>query len=178
MAADGPPGTGGAPGDDDAAPGAGGGAPGAAAAATTEADLSAAGALSRTIYVNNLTEKVKELELKRALYGVFKRFGKISDIHHRRTYYLRGQAWIIFDSIEAAKNAVLQMQGFPLFNKKMRIKFATATSDVVAKEQGTYKKRPKRKRVIPPPSLKKTEVDDKKAKGCLLYTSPSPRDRG
>ena len=154
SADDGPPG-----GDSDAPPGSDGDAPPGSSGNNEAADMSAAGALNQTIYVNNLSEKVAPLELKRSLYAVFKRFGKIIDIHARKTYFLRGQAWIIFDSVEAAKNAVIQMQGFPLFDKKMRIKFATATSDVIAKTQGTYKKRPKRKRVVPPPSLNKAAAE-------------------
>lgn len=121
--------------------------------------LSAAGALNHTIYIQNLTEKVAPLELKRSLYGVFKRFGNVIDIQARKTYFLRGQAWIIFESVEAAKNAVVQMQGFPLFDKQMKISFASATSDAVAKKEGTYTKRPKRKRKVPPPSLQKAQKE-------------------
>jgi hypothetical protein len=163
-----------APGDDEGGRGGGGtasdappgsdfseAAPGGDAGVAAEVDLSAAGALSQTIYVNNLTEKVPALELKRSLYGAFKRFGKIIDICSRKTYFLRGQAWVVFETVEAAKNAVIQMQGFPLFEKKMRIAFADATSDVVAKQQGTYQKRPKRKRKVPPPSLKEDETEAK-----------------
>ena len=134
-------------------------------------DISAAGALNHTIYVHNLNEKVTTLELKRSLYGVFKRFGKILDIQARKTYFLRGQAWIIFDSIEAAKNAVVQMQGFPLFDKSMRIAFATATSDVIAKGQGTYRKRPKRKRKVPAPSVKKAQLQSQQQTVVTSSTS-------
>jgi len=105
---------------------------------------------NNTIYVNNLNEKIKKEQLKRALHGVFSQFGKILDIVACRGKKLRGQAWVVFDELQPATNALRQMQGFPFFDKPMRISFARAKSDVISKRDGTFKPREKRPREEPP----------------------------
>jgi RNA recognition motif-containing protein len=74
---------------------------------------------NQTIYINNLNEKVKKEELKKSLYAVFSQFGKILDIVACKTLKLRGQAWVVFDDVTAATNALRQMQGFPFYDKPM-----------------------------------------------------------
>jgi len=108
---------------------------------------------SQTIYVNNLNEKIKKPQLKKALYSVFSQFGKIVEIVACRGLKLRGQAWVCFDSVEAATNAMAKMQGFPFYDKPMRIAFSKSKSDLVAKRDGTFVQREKRKREEqhPPP---------------------------
>merc|ERR1719498_1111916 len=56
----------------------------------------------------------------------------------------RGQAWIIFKQTSSATNALKSLQGFPFYNKPMRINFARTKSDAVAKADGTYVERPKK----------------------------------
>merc|ERR1719473_1066507 len=56
----------------------------------------------------------------------------------------RGQAWIIFKELSSATNALKSLQGFPFYNKPMRIAYARSKSDVVAKADGTYVERPKK----------------------------------
>jgi len=94
-----------------------------------------------TLYVNNLNEKVSSKELYTALYSVFSTFGKIVDIVAAKTYKLRGQAWIVFDSAADAERALVALQGFVFYNKPMSICFARATSDVICKREGSYEKR-------------------------------------
>lgn len=101
---------------------------------------------NQTIYINNLNEKVKKEELKKALYAVFSQFGKILDIVAAKTLKLRGQAWVVFDNVTAATNALRQMQGFPFYDKPMRISYAKSKSDVVAKVDGSYVPRDKRRK--------------------------------
>ena len=48
---------------------------------------------------------------------IFGQFGNIIDVITRRTYKLRGQAWVVFEHEEDAAKAVQSMQGFPFFNK-------------------------------------------------------------
>eukprot|EP00968_Pinguiococcus_pyrenoidosus_P021889 scaffold2952_cov312-Pinguiococcus_pyrenoidosus.AAC.4 len=76
--------------------------------------------------------------------------GKILDIVACRGKKLRGQAWVVFDELQPATNALRQMQGFPFFDKPMRISFARAKSDVISKRDGTFKPREKRPREEPP----------------------------
>merc|ERR1719188_2694739 len=56
----------------------------------------------------------------------------------------RGQAWIIFKQSSSATNALKSLQGFPFYNKPMRINYARSKSDAVAKSDGTYVERPKK----------------------------------
>ncbi|GAQ86276.1 putative RNA recognition motif containing protein [Klebsormidium nitens] len=102
---------------------------------------------NQTIYVSNLNEKIKKEEMKKSLYAVFSQFGKILDIVNLKTLKLRGQAWVVFDDITAATNALRQMQGFPFYDKPMKIAYAKTKSDAVSKADGTFVPREKRKAI-------------------------------
>nr|ADD38806.1 U1 small nuclear ribonucleoprotein A [Lepeophtheirus salmonis] len=108
---------------------------------------------SHTIYINNLNEKVKKEDLKKSLYAIFSQFGQILEIVALKTLKMRGQAFVIFKEITSATNAMRSMQGFPFYDKPMRIAFSKTDSDVIAKIKGTYQERPK-----------KAASDSKKAK--------------
>nr|CAH8819564.1 unnamed protein product [Trichobilharzia regenti] len=103
----------------------------------------AIGQPNNTIYINNLNEKIKRDELKKSLYAVFVQFGQILDIITSRTLKMRGQAFVVFDDVNSASTALRAMQGFPLYEKPMRIHFAKVDSDVIAKRKGTFVQRPK-----------------------------------
>uniref|UniRef100_A0A5S6QDW4 RRM domain-containing protein n=1 Tax=Trichuris muris TaxID=70415 RepID=A0A5S6QDW4_TRIMR len=98
---------------------------------------------NNTIYINNLNEKIKKDELKRALYAIFNQFGQILDIVCMKTVKMRGQAFVAFKDISAATNALRSLQGFPFYDKPMRIQYAKTDSDAVAKMKGTYVERAK-----------------------------------
>ena len=63
-------------------------------------------------------------DLKRALYAVFSQFGQVLDIVALKTMKMRGQAFIVFKEVPAAVAAIKSMQGFPFYDKPMRIAFA------------------------------------------------------
>ncbi|KAM7349137.1 U1 small nuclear ribonucleoprotein A snf [Cochliomyia hominivorax] len=115
---------------------------------------------NQTIYINNLNEKIKKEELKKSLYAIFSQFGQILDIVALKTLKMRGQAFVIFKEIASASNALRTMQGFPFYDKPMRIAYAKTDSDVVAKMKGTFKERPKK--LKPPKPVQ--PVEDKKDK--------------
>lgn len=94
---------------------------------------------NQTIYLNNLPEKINKEELKKCIYAMFSQFGKIIDVVALKTYRLRGQAWVVFSDVAGATNALRTMQGFPFFEKPIRITYAKTKSDAVAKQDGTYK---------------------------------------
>jgi len=100
---------------------------------------------NHTLYVNNLNEKVKLDELKKSLYHVFSQYGAILEIHASKTLKLKGQAWIVFDDLSSATKALKAMANFTFYGKPMKVLFAKAKSDAVAKIDGTFVKRPKRK---------------------------------
>jgi len=97
-----------------------------------------------TLYVNNLNDKINVETVKKSLREVFAAFGGIVDIVAMKSLKRRGQAWIIFREVSAATNALKSLQGFPFYNKPMRINFARSKSDAIAKVDGTYVERPKK----------------------------------
>lgn len=101
---------------------------------------------NQTIYINNLNEKIKLDELKKSLLAVFSQFGKILDVLAFKTLKHKGQAWLVFEDVSSATKAIQQMQGFPFYDKPMRIQYAKTKSDVIAKADGTFVARERRKR--------------------------------
>mmetsp|Transcript_39355 Transcript_39355/g.112319 ORF Transcript_39355/g.112319 Transcript_39355/m.112319 type:complete len:255 (+) Transcript_39355:99-863(+) len=99
---------------------------------------------NQTLYVNNLNDKINVETLKKSLREVFAAFGGIIDIIAMKSLKRRGQAWIIFKEASSATNALKSLQGFPFYNKPMRINYAKTKSDVTAKADGTYVERPKK----------------------------------
>merc|ERR1712167_3904 len=91
---------------------------------------------NHTIRVNNLNEKVKGAKLQSALKAVFKQFGDILEIVAMESVKRRGQAFVVFDKLEAAEDAKTRMQGFPFYDKPMRIEFARHDSDIITKREG------------------------------------------
>uniref|UniRef100_A0A0V0IX99 Putative ovule protein n=1 Tax=Solanum chacoense TaxID=4108 RepID=A0A0V0IX99_SOLCH len=72
-----------------------------------------------TIYINNLNEKIKLEELKKSMHAVFSQFGKILEVLAFKTLKHKGQAWVVFEEVSSASNALRQMQGFPFYDKPM-----------------------------------------------------------
>lgn len=129
---------------------------------------------NQTLYLRNLNEKLKIDALKRGLHAMFSQFGAIEDIVAMKRYKTRGQAWIVFSTVEAATTALHKMQGFPFYDKPMvrgaagprgalwagprvrrrasrdcaaqDIHFAKTKSDAIAKKDGTFRPREKRAR--------------------------------
>ncbi|XP_041986831.1 U1 small nuclear ribonucleoprotein A [Aricia agestis] len=113
---------------------------------------------NHTIYINNLNEKIKKEELKKSLYAIFSQFGQILDIVAMKTLKMKGQAFVIFKEISSATVALRSMQGFPFYDKPMRIQYSKTDSDVISKIKGTFQERPKR------PKMPKMTDDAKKKK--------------
>ncbi|KAL9430699.1 hypothetical protein AB3S75_025988 [Citrus x aurantiifolia] len=101
---------------------------------------------NNTIYINSLNEKVKIDQLKQSLHAVFKQFGTILEILAFKTLKHKGQAWLVFKDVASATAAVEKMQGFPFYDKPMRIQYAKTKSDIIAKADGTFVPRERRKR--------------------------------
>jgi hypothetical protein len=57
--------------------------------------------------------------MKKCLYGLFNQFGKVVDVVSLKTENLRGQAWIVYEDVTSATNALRAMQDFPFFGKEM-----------------------------------------------------------
>jgi len=117
---------------------------------------------NHTIYINNLNEKIKKDDLKKSLYAIFSQFGTILEIVALKTLKMRGQAFVVFKDVTAASTAVKSMQGFPFYDKPMRIAFAKTDSDAIAKMKGTFQERPKR-----PAGESKAKSKKKKVAGVV-----------
>uniref|UniRef100_A0A8C4QIT2 U1 small nuclear ribonucleoprotein A n=2 Tax=Eptatretus burgeri TaxID=7764 RepID=A0A8C4QIT2_EPTBU len=124
---------------------------------------------NNTIYINNLNEKTKKDELKKSLYAIFSQFGQILNIVALKTLKMRGQAFVIFKEISSATNALRSMQGFPFYDKPMRIQYSKTDSDVIAKMKGTFVEREKKKEKRP---KNPTEGGAKKSAAAALTLAP------
>eukprot|EP00747_Dinoflagellata_sp_TGD_P039914 gnl/TRDRNA2_/TRDRNA2_140547_c0_seq1.p1 gnl/TRDRNA2_/TRDRNA2_140547_c0~~gnl/TRDRNA2_/TRDRNA2_140547_c0_seq1.p1 ORF type:complete len:261 (-),score=56.60 gnl/TRDRNA2_/TRDRNA2_140547_c0_seq1:67-849(-) len=99
---------------------------------------------NQSLYVNNLNDKINTEQLRKSLREVFTAFGTIVDIIAMKSLKRRGQAWIIFKEVSSATNALKSLQGFPFYNKPMRLNYSKTKSDAIAKLDGTYVERPKK----------------------------------
>ncbi|KAL4517540.1 hypothetical protein Ndes2437B_g06767 [Nannochloris sp. 'desiccata'] len=92
-------------------------------------------------------KKLRKEEMKKCLYGLFNQFGKVVDVVSLKSETLRGQAWIVYEDVTSATNALRAMQDFPFFGKEMRVEYAKTKSDAAAKLDGSWH-RDKRTRKI------------------------------
>lgn len=74
--------------------------------------------------------------MKEALQELFSEYGEIIDIVAKTNLKAKGQAFIVFDSIESAQKAIDEVQGFELFDKPMQLAFAKTRSDATVKRTG------------------------------------------
>ena len=88
----------------------------------------------KTIYVNNLNEKVSINKLKKELNKTFAPYGKILQITAFKTLKLKGQAFITFDNIESAIKS-FDSNNIEIFNKPIKITFANSNSDIVESDE-------------------------------------------
>ncbi|KAJ8360318.1 hypothetical protein SKAU_G00168430 [Synaphobranchus kaupii] len=116
---------------------------------------------NHTIYINNVNDKIKKEELKRSLYALFSQFGQVVDIVAMKTMKMRGQAFVVFRELASSTNALRQLQGFPFYNKPMRIQYARTDSEVICKMRGTFGDKDKKK--------------DKKKKALELAANPAKK---
>ena len=112
-----------------------------AASASASAGAGGGGDLkpSQTLYVNNLNDKVKKAALKKGLYAAFSPHGAVVDIVAMRLRDMRGQAWVAFADVAQATAAMRALQGFPFYDKPMRIAFAREKSHAIARLEGSFR---------------------------------------
>eukprot|EP00871_Galdieria_phlegrea_P004871 jgi/Galph1/5385/GphlegSOOS_G4093.1 len=117
---------------------------------------------NQTIYIRNVNEKVKKEELRRSLYEAFSQFGRIVDVVAMKRTPMRGQAFIAFEDIASATNALRGMQGFVFYDKPLVIQYAKAKSDKIAKLDGTFVPRSQRRKEDESLSEQKTSAGKRK----------------
>jgi len=100
-----------------------------------------------TVYVNHLVQKGISVDtIKAELRALFETYGTVVDVHAVKHYKTRGQAWVIFDSVPNATKAIEVLNGYIYHGRAFQCNFARNKSDRIAKADGTYVERKKRKR--------------------------------
>ncbi|KAJ5945826.1 hypothetical protein N7454_002665 [Penicillium verhagenii] len=94
--------------------------------------------LFQTHQIRNLEEHIKVEQLKVALEEIFAEFGNVVEIVAKTNLRAKGQAFIVYDTVEAATRAIEEVNGFDLFDKPMVLDYAKTRSDAtVLREDGT-----------------------------------------
>jgi hypothetical protein len=93
-------------------------------------------------------------------------FGQVLEIITLRRDGLRGQAWVIFEDVQTATDALQKEQGFTLFGKDLKIAYANEKSDRIAKRDGSYIPKAKRRK-------RKQDAADAAAAAAAAATAPS-----
>ncbi|DAZ92726.1 TPA: hypothetical protein N0F65_012509 [Lagenidium giganteum] len=129
---------------------------------------------NHTIYLKNPNDKIKQDRMKAAIYSSFSQHGKILEIVMGKARKLRGQAWVTFDDIPSASNALRAMNGFVLFEKPVVIQFGKDKADVIARREGTFKPREKRKREQPEEKATKKAAENGAGRNGAPARVPPP----
>lgn len=82
---------------------------------------------SQTLYVKNLNDQVHPKTLKHNLYLLFSTYGDVIQISNKH----RGQAHILFDSVENSNLAMKCLQSEDFFNKQLVIRYSKTESKLL-----------------------------------------------
>jgi U2 small nuclear ribonucleoprotein B'' len=99
-----------------------------------------------SVYVQNLEERVKLETLVDALRTIFSEFGNVVDIVAKKNLRAKGQAFIVYDNAESAKEAIEEINGFDLFEKPMKLALARSRSDKTVELTGSQEELENHKR--------------------------------
>ncbi|KAK6499784.1 hypothetical protein TWF481_010142 [Arthrobotrys musiformis] len=94
-------------------------------------------ARNSTVYCRNLEESVKIPVLTATLETLFSQYGTILEIVAKKNLRARGQAFVVFDSPDAAERAIKEVQGFNLFEKPMVLQYAKTKSDATVQSESS-----------------------------------------
>ncbi|RDK42832.1 hypothetical protein M752DRAFT_318973 [Aspergillus phoenicis ATCC 13157] len=86
--------------------------------------------------VRNLEERIKVDQLKEALEEIFSEYGTVLEIVAKTNLKAKGQAFVVFDTVEAATRAIDEINGFELFDKPMVLDYAKTRSDMTVLREG------------------------------------------
>jgi U1 small nuclear ribonucleoprotein A len=93
---------------------------------------------NETLYLKNLNEKIKEIDMKESLSKIFEQFGEILDIKIKKSISMKGQAFIVYPNITSSENAKSFLSGSILYGKKLIIEYAKNKSDSFFKHNKTF----------------------------------------
>jgi U2 small nuclear ribonucleoprotein B'' len=156
---------------------------------------------NNTLYIANIDWKIKKPLLRRALYSLFSRHGKVRtqnassgpcptskcltfsvsilcqvlEVVTLRRQGLRGQAWVIFEETQSATAAIQAEHGFTFFGKDLKLNYSREVSDRIAKRDGTYVAKAKRKKLVPSTlTAETTSTTTASAPSTTVSTAPAP----
>lgn len=66
---------------------------------------------------------------------IFSEYGNVIHLIAKTNLKAKGQAFVVFDEVEAAERAIKEIQGFELFEKPMLLDFAKTRSDAIVRRQ-------------------------------------------
>ncbi|THH08348.1 hypothetical protein EW145_g2764 [Phellinidium pouzarii] len=90
--------------------------------------------MSETLYIQNLNERIKVDVMKQTLRALFENYGAVLDVVAHSNLRMRGQAFVSFETADAAKKAKHEVNRFPLYSKPLQVSFARSRSDAVVKK--------------------------------------------
>lgn len=115
--------------------------------------------LKPSVYIRNINEKVSINTIKSKLTEIFDKYGPIQSITAHKNIRMRGQAFVSLESEEKSQQAIKELNGTQLFEKKIEVSFAKSSSNssvenkLVEKDFNEYLNKRK---------LHKEELDKKK----------------
>ncbi len=92
---------------------------------------------NHTLFVSYVYDKLNKETTKHVLYALFSQFGRVLDVVYSKTQ--RGRAWVVFEDVQMATAAKLNLDGFEVYGKGIRVSYARTKSDAVAKMDGSWK---------------------------------------
>ena len=92
---------------------------------------------NETLYVSYVYDKLHKDTTKHLLYALFSQFGRVIDVVYSKP--LRGRAWVVYEDVRMATSAKLNLDGFEVYGKGIRVSYARTKSDAVAKRDGSWK---------------------------------------
>ena len=93
---------------------------------------------TNTVYMKNLNTRIKLDIMKQSIENVFSQYGKILEVHMKKNFKLRGQAFIVYESEESAEKAIKTMDSAIFFQKPLKLNYSRKVSDIIAKRKGKF----------------------------------------
>ncbi|CZT20210.1 related to small nuclear ribonucleoprotein snRNP U1A [Ramularia collo-cygni] len=89
-----------------------------------------------TLYLRNIDESIKIPALIEGIRNICSELGEIEEIVAKKNLRARGQAFVVFTSVDDAEDAMEFLQGAELFGRKLVVQFAKSKSDAVVRREG------------------------------------------
>ncbi|CAD0023742.1 unnamed protein product [Aureobasidium pullulans] len=89
-----------------------------------------------TVYARNLSERIKIPQLIESLREIFEEYGTIVDIVAKSSLKRKGQAFIVFDSVQSAENAIDERHRKAEKERKQALEAAEAAKNLKRPAQG------------------------------------------